>query len=151
MEMVYPIHTNQIVHVSMSHWEHWWRRLQPDAKSVDSNLCNFAMQGWRQLNRGANVIIYLSRRHPCCFFKGSYLVIYKTLALIFPVQLIECSELYLWKNPRRNMHVYPAKSSRFESTDFASIMIDDIGCSRLHQCPQCACDTNGDGIMIHDK
>ena len=35
------------------------------------------------------------------------------------------------------MHIYAAKSSRFESTDFASIMIDDVGCSRRHQCPQC--------------
>ena len=36
------------------------------------------------------------------------------------------------------MHIYLAKSSRFESTDFASVMIDDVGCSRRHQCPQCA-------------
>ena len=35
------------------------------------------------------------------------------------------------------MHIYLAKSSRFESTDFASVMIDDVGCSRRHQCPQC--------------
>ena len=35
------------------------------------------------------------------------------------------------------MYVYPAKSSRFESTDFASVMIDDVGCSRRHQCPRC--------------
>ena len=27
------------------------------------------------------------------------------------------------------MHIYPAKSSRFESSDFASVMIDDVGCS----------------------
>ena len=46
-----------------SHWGHWWRRLQPtssivtDAKSADSNLYNFAMQGWRRLNRGADVIV----------------------------------------------------------------------------------------------
>ena len=25
------------------------------------------------------------------------------------------------------MHVYPAKKSRFESTDFVSVMIDDVG------------------------
>ena len=36
------------------------------------------------------------------------------------------------------MHVYQAKSSRFESTDFASVVIDDVDCSRRHQCPQCA-------------
>ena len=35
------------------------------------------------------------------------------------------------------MHTYPAKLSRFESTDFASIMFDDVGCSRCHQCPWC--------------
>ena len=35
------------------------------------------------------------------------------------------------------MHIYLAKSSRFESTDFASVMIDDVGCIRRHQCPQC--------------
>ena len=70
-------------------------------------------------------------------FKGLYLVIYKTLALIFPVQLKEWLERYLCKNTSRNMHVYQAKLSRFESTDFASIMIDDVGCSRCHQCPRC--------------
>ena len=54
----------------VTHRGHWWRRLQPtssiitDAKSVDSNLYDFAMQGWRRLNRGADVIIGLSRRHP---------------------------------------------------------------------------------------
>ena len=57
-------------------------------------------------------------------FKGLYLVICKTLALIFPIQLKECSELHLCKNPTWNMHVYLAKSSRFESTDFESVMID---------------------------
>ena len=36
------------------------------------------------------------------------------------------------------MHVCPAKSSGFESTDFASVMIDDVGCSRRHQCARCA-------------
>ena len=36
------------------------------------------------------------------------------------------------------MHINLAKSSRFESNDFASVMIDDVGCSRRHQCPQCA-------------
>ena len=35
------------------------------------------------------------------------------------------------------MHIYLAKSSWFESTDFASVMFDDVGCSRRHQCPQC--------------
>ena len=35
------------------------------------------------------------------------------------------------------MHVYQAKSSRFESTDFASVMIDDVGCSRRLKCPGC--------------
>ena len=30
-----------------------------------------------------------------------------------------------------------AKSSRFKSADFASVMTDDVGCSGRHQCPQC--------------
>ena len=69
-------------------------------------------------------------------FKGLYLVIYIKLALIFPVKLKGYWELYLCKNPsRRNMHVYPAKSLRFESTDFASVMLVDVGCSRRHHCP----------------
>ena len=34
-------------------------------------------------------------------------------------------------------HVFISKSTRFESTNFASAMIDDVGCSRRHQCPQC--------------
>ena len=34
-------------------------------------------------------------------------------------------------------HPCIAKSYRFESTDFVSVMIDDIGCSRCHQCPRC--------------
>ena len=70
-------------------------------------------------------------------FKGLYRVIYKTLALIFPVQLKECWSLYLCKNPSQNRHVYPAKSSRFESIDFASVMIDDVSRRCHHQCPQC--------------
>ena len=37
------------------------------------------------------------------------------------------------------MHVFLSKSTRFESTDFESVMIDDVGCSRRHQCPQCGC------------
>ena len=30
-----------------------------------------------------------------------------------------------------------AKSSRFKSADFASVMTDDVGCSGRHQCTQC--------------
>ena len=53
-----------------------WRRLQPtssiitDAKLVYSNLCDFAMQGWRRLKHGADVITGLSRRHFCRFSQG---------------------------------------------------------------------------------
>ena len=36
------------------------------------------------------------------------------------------------------MHINLAKSSRFESNDFASVMIDDV---RRHQCPQCEAGT----------
>ena len=53
------------------------------------------------------------------------------------------------------MHIYLAKSSRFESTDFASVMIDDVGCSRRHQCPQCeyeklSCVSEQTILYIHD-
>ena len=41
-----------------------------DVKSVDSTLYGFAMQVWRRINRGADVITGLSRRHPCRFSKG---------------------------------------------------------------------------------
>ena len=36
------------------------------------------------------------------------------------------------------MNIQLAKSSGFESTDFASITIDELGCSRRNQCPKCA-------------
>ena len=118
---------NKIKH--KEHKEHWWRRLQPtssitaDAKSVDSNLYDFAMQGRRRLNSGAGVITDLSRRRSSLpIFKGLYLVVYMTLAPIVPVQLKECYEVYLCKNPSRNIYVYSAKLSRFESNDFASVM-----------------------------
>ena len=51
---------------------------------------------------------------------------YKTLALVFPVKLKEGYEPYLYKNPSRNMDIYQAKMLRFESTGFASVMIDDV-------------------------
>ena len=62
-------------------------------------------------------------------FKWLYLVIYKTLALVVPV------------------HVYPAKSSRFESTDFAAVRIN--GCSRRHQCPRCGLIPNVTALKFH--
>ena len=34
-------------------------------------------------------------------------------------------------------HPYIAKSYRFKSTDFASVMIDEVGCSRRHVFPRC--------------
>ena len=67
---------NAMSNTTISHRGHWWRRLQPtssiitDAKSVDSNLYDFARQGWRRLNYGADVITGLSRRHACRFSKG---------------------------------------------------------------------------------
>ena len=71
-------------------------------------------------------------------FKPLYLVIYTTLTLAFSVLLTECLELLLCKIPGWSMHVFLSKLTRFESTDFASVMIDDVGSSRRHQCPQCA-------------
>ena len=70
-------------------------------------------------------------------FKRLCLVIYKILTLVFPVNDKEGYELYLYKDPNRNMNIYLAKLSRFESADFASVMIDGVGCSRRHMCPQC--------------
>ena len=44
-------------------------------------------------------------------FRRLYLIIYETLLYIFSVQLKlkDCYELYLCKNPSRNMHAYLAK------------------------------------------
>ena len=128
-----------------SHWGHWWRRLQPmssiitDAKPVDSNLYDFPMQWWCQLNRGADVITGLSRCHPYQFSKDYIWLSTRHQHLSFLYSSKSFKNYMYAKNPSRNMHVYPAKSSRFGSTDFASVMIDDVGCSRRHQCPQCAC------------
>ena len=33
--------------------------------------------------------------------------------------------------------IFLSKSTRFESSDFASVMIDGVGRSRRYQCPQC--------------
>ena len=49
----------------------------------------------------------------------------------------ECQELCLFKIPGWSRYVFQSKLTRFESTDFASVMIDDIDCSRRHQYPQC--------------
>ena len=58
----------------------------------------------------------LSRRHhwfeptsSVPIFRRLYLIIYETLLHIFSVQLKDCYELYLCKNPSQNMHVYLAK------------------------------------------
>ena len=42
-----------------------------------------------------------------------------------------------------------AKSSRFKSADFASVMTDDVGCSGRHQCTQCGIGTHGIENKIH--
>ena len=55
------------------------------------------------------------------------------------MQRLKSVKNYILKNPSQHMHVYLWKSSRFEPTDFASVIIDDFGFSRRHQCPQCAC------------
>ena len=58
----------------------------------------------------------LSRRHDWFeptssvpIFRRLDLIIYEILLYIFSVQHKDCYELYLWKNPSRNMHVYLAK------------------------------------------
>ena len=41
-----------------------------------------------------------------------------------------------------------AKSCRFKSADFASVMTDDVGCSGRHQCTQCDClSHSGQGLI----
>ena len=67
-------------------------------------------------------------------FQTLYLVIYKILGLNFYVLLKGCQELLLCKIPGWSMHLFLSKSTRFGSTEFASLTIDDVGCSR---CPQC--------------
>ena len=55
----------------------------------------------------------------------------------------------IMENSRLIRHAFLSKSTRFESTDFASVMIDDVGCSRRHQCPQCG-DCNCDLYNIEE-
>ena len=50
----------------------------------------------------------------------------QNISTVFPVKLIEGYELYLYKNPSRNIYIYLAKSSQFKSTDFASVMFADV-------------------------
>ena len=57
-----------------------------------------------------------SRRHhwfeptsSVSIFRRLYLIIYETLIYIISVQVKDCYELYLCKNPSLNMHVYLAK------------------------------------------
>ena len=71
---------------------------------------DFAMQGWRRFNRGAR------RRHhwfeptsSLPIFKGSYLVIYKTLALIFPVQLKDCLRNIFMQKSKPKYACLPSK------------------------------------------
>ena len=47
------------------------------------------------------------------------------------------SRTIIMQNSRMIQACFLSKSTRFESTDFASVMIDDVGCSRRHQYPQC--------------
>ena len=58
----------------------------------------------------------LSRRHhwfeptsSVAIFGRLILTIYEALLHIFSVQLKDCYELYLCKNPSQNMHVYQVK------------------------------------------
>ena len=66
-DLVNSLWRNNVI-LQYTHWGHWWRRLQPtssiitDAKSVDSNQYDFAMQGWRRINHGVDVITGLSRQ-----------------------------------------------------------------------------------------
>ena len=52
-----------------------------------------------------------------------YLVFNITLALTLSVMLKECYELLLCEIPGWSRHVFLSKSTKFESTDFASVMI----------------------------
>ena len=71
---------------------------------------------------------------PADFQRVIYLVI-ENISTCLSCKLKEGYEQYLYKNQSRNRHIYLAKSSLFESTEFASVMIDDVGCSRRHRCP----------------
>ena len=100
-----------------THRGHRWRRLQPTADVINHNgrkigrfkpiwFCDARMTSAQSRSQRHH---WFEPTSSLPIFKGLYLVIYKTLALIFPVQVRECEELYLCKNPSRNMHVYPAK------------------------------------------
>ena len=43
----------------------------------------------------------------------------------------------MMQNSRLIQACFLSLSTSFESTDFASVMVDDVGCSGRHQCPQC--------------
>ena len=60
-------------------------------------------------------------------FKRLYLVIYKTLALTF-FSTAGRMLRSLCKIPGWSRQVFLSKSTKFESTDFASVMTDDVGC-----------------------
>ena len=75
-------------------------------------------------------------------FKRLYFVIYKLLALTFSVLITECSELLSRKNPGGFRHVFLSKSTRFESTDFASVMIE--AAAGVISTPNLRCDSSSD-------
>ena len=53
------------------------------------------------------------------------------------IYITSAQKLLICKIPGWSIHVFLSKSMRYELTDFAWVMIDDVGCSRRHQCPQC--------------
>ena len=91
-------------------------------------LYEFARPGWRRLFESTSSLP---------IFKGLFIYGYLQNISTYLSGKAQCYEVYSCKHRSQNMHAYPAKSSRFESTDFASVMIDDVGCSRRHQCTQC--------------
>ena len=86
------------------------------------------MQGWRRLNRGADVIAGLSRRHPCRLSDVSTYLSRTAQRVLRIISMQKSKPKYA---------CLPSKIFEVWIDQFASVMIDDVGCSRRHQCPRC--------------
>ena len=75
--------------------------------------------------------------HPCRFSNGYITSSTKHWHLFFLCSWGDVKNYHYAKFLADLGIFFLAKSSRFESADFASAMIDDVGCSGRHQCTQC--------------
>ena len=89
-------------------------------------------QWWRRLNLGSTIEPTTSLP----IFKRLYDIIYKTLAVFFFCAAERMLRTIIMQIFRLIQAFFLAKSSRFKSADFASVMTDDVGCSGCHQCTQ---------------